>query len=490
MTRTPPPTRLLDPREEEVVARLHRYATAGTPPMSLDTGDVISAAHRRTTARRARGAGVGTLTVVALALGGTHLAGLEHTTDETPAVPGDVRVVTVANGVTAVTLPARVRGETNAVDLGLEFPDAPTGRPITLSSQFGTLYVDVPLDPGENAAGATSHEVRLEPWSDPDATPGATFRAVTSVDGHEVLVVGTVPQWVGDPVVELVSAADPGFVLPAGGAVDRVELPTFDAPGDGTGRVFAAVVSAQSELSTGSLRLDGVPLVPLVTGSDGTEVVGGVCAGTAEQRTCLRDALGGTAREADVATVQVARGVTATSRLGVAPAPDADGPTLRYDLGLDLGEEDASGRLVLGVGEGASAPTAPTFPVPVGIEYAGELPESGWTTALGGSRANADVDAVSTWTAYSAVGSVWLLTGTVPGSVDPDALARIELSAPVQRADGSRGTSIDVPTFDPVIGDGRRTYVVVVDPAAGLPAPGSGQSPLAPVPTTFVLPPR
>ena len=69
--------------------------------MQLAADDVIRAAHRRTTARRARGAAVSTLTVAALALGGTYLAGLDHTPDDTPAVAGDVRVVTVAEGVTA-----------------------------------------------------------------------------------------------------------------------------------------------------------------------------------------------------------------------------------------------------------------------------------------------------------------------------------------------------------------------------------------------------
>lgn len=487
MTRTTPPTRLLDPREDEVVARLHRYATAGAPPMSLATGDVISAARRRTTARRVRGAAVSTLTVVALALGGTYVAGLEHTADDTPAVAGDVRVVTVANGVTAVTAPARVRGETNAVDLGLSFPDVPAGVPITMSAQLGSLYVDLPLDPAANAPGASSHEVRLDPWADEDVRDGTTFRTVASADGREMLVVGTVPQWVDDPVVELVASQDLGFVLPgAATAVDRVQVPTFDAPGDGTGRVYAAVVTAESAASRASLRIDDLRLVPVVTGTDGTAVVGGECAGREDTRSCLRDTVRGAVDLGEAATVEVARGVTATTRIGALAARRTDRAP-RFDLGISVLHAAMRDRLVL-AGSADTAPGSTSVPAPVALDWLGALPDTVWTSALGGSRRDAAVDTVSTTTSYTAVEDVWVITGTAPGSVDPDALARIELSAPVVRADGSRGTTVEVPTFDPVLGDGRRAFVAVISPASGLPTPESGTSPLAPEPTTFVTP--
>ncbi|GEA89251.1 hypothetical protein [Cellulomonas cellasea] len=485
MTRTPPPTRLLDPREDEVVARLHRYATAGAPPMQLAADDVIRAAHRRTTARRARGAAVSTLTVAALALGGTYLAGLDHVPDDTPAVAGDVRVVTVAEGVTAASFPARVRGEANAVDLGLRFPDVPVSRAITLSEDAGTLYVDLPLDPGSTATGASVHTVRLDPWVDEEAT-ATTFRTVASTDGREMLVVGTVPQWVDDPVVELVGEEEPGFVPTGGGdAVDRVQVPTFDAPGDGTGRVYAAVLSADSAASRGWLRIDDLRLVPVVTGAGGAQVLGGECRG--EEPACVLDTVQGLLEEVDAATVEVADGITATARLGVDLGQVGGSPvtTPRLDLGLDLPAGAAPGRLAIVHGPDAP-PATTTVPASIGIADAGPLPDSAWRTALGGSREEATTDLVSTTTAYAALDGAWVLTGTVPGSVDPGALARIELAAPVVRADGTRGTTIDVPTFDPLSGDGRRTYVVVVGPDAGLPDPASGESPLAPVPTTFV----
>lgn len=490
MTRTPPPTRLLDPREDEVVARLHRYATAGAPPMQLAADEVIRAAHRRTTARRVRGAAVSTLTVAALALGGTYVAGLDHTADDTPAVTGDVRVVTVAEGVTAASFPARVRGEADAVDLGLGFPDVPVGAPITLSEDAGTLYVDLPLDSAANAAGASVLTVRLDPWTDEDASPGTTFRTVASTDGREMLVVGTVPQWVEDPVVELVGEEQPGFVPVEGGAaVDRVEVPTFDAPGDGTGRVYAVRLSAESAASQSWLRIDDLRLVPVVTGAGDARVLGGACVG-AEPR-CVLDTVQGLVEEADAATVEVATGVVATSRLGVDldSAPGTRGALPPLDLGLDL-PGAAPGRLAVVPDLDAPPPASTNVPATIGLADDGPIPARAWRTALGGSRAAAPLDAVSTLTSYAAQGDAWVLTGTVPGSVGPDALARIELAAPVVRADGTRGTTIDVPTFDPLSGDGRRAYVVVVGPGAGLPDPASGRSPLAPAPTTFVEPAR
>lgn len=487
MTRTPPPTRLLDPREDEVVARLHRYATSGAPPMQLATDDVIRAAHRRTTARRVRGAAVSTFTVVALALGGTYVAGLEQTADDTPALAGDVRVVTVAEGVTAASFPARVRGEADAVDLGLGFPDVPVGAPITLSADAGTLFVDLPLDAGANLAGASVHTVRLDPWTDEDAATGTTFRTVASTDGREMLVVGSVPQWVEDPVVELVGEEQPGFVPVAGGtAVDRVEVPTFDAPGDGTGRVYAVRISVESAASQSWLRIDDLRLVPVVTGAGGAEVLGGECRGAEPQ--CVLDTVQGLLEEVDAAAVEVGTGIVATSRLGMAWDGDAWEPGARpvLDLGLDLPDPAAPGRLAVVQDPDAPPPASTNVPATIGVDGAGPLPESAWRTALGGSRENALVDVVSTETAYAAQGDAWVLTGTVPGSVAPDALARIELAEPVVRADGTRGTTIEVPTFDPMSGDGRRAYVVVVGPEAGLPDPSSGRSPLAPAPTTFV----
>jgi hypothetical protein len=487
MTRTPPPTRLLDPREDEVVARLHRYATAGAPPMQLAADDVIHAAHRRTTARRVRGAAVSTFTVVALALGGTYVAGLEQTADDTPAVAGDVRVVTVAEGVTAASFPARVRGEANAVDLGLGFPDAPVGAAITLSEDGGRLYVDLPLDAAANPTGAGVHTVRLDPWTDEESTTGTTFRTVASTDGSEMLVLGTVPQWVEDPVVELVGEEQPGFVPVAGGdAVDRVEVPTFDAPGDGTGRFYAVRLSAESAASQSWLRIDSLRLVPVVTGSDDARVLGGACVG--EAPSCVLDTVQGLMEESDAATVEVATGIVATSRLGV--ALERDEGALRglppLDLGIDVPGVPAPGRLAIVPDPDAGPPASTNVPASIGLAEAGPLRPAAWRSALGGSRSGAPVDAVSTTSSYAAAGDAWVLTGTVPGAVGPDALARIELAAPVVREDGTRGTTIDVPTFDPLSGDGRRTYVVVVGPDAGLPGPTSGRSPLAPAPTTFV----
>lgn len=487
MTRTPPPTRLLDPREDEVVARLHRYATAGAPPMQLAADDVIRAAHRRTSARRVRGAAVSTLTVAALALGGTYVAGIDHPTDDTPAVAGDVRVVTVAEGVTAASFPARVRGEANAVDLGLGFPDVPAGAAITLSEDAGRLYVDLPLDAAANAVGASAHTVPLDPWTDEGSASGATFRAVASSDGREMLVVGTVPQWVDDPVVELVGEEQPGFAPVEGGdPVDRVEVPTFDAPGEGTGRAYAALVSADSAAARSWLRIDSLRLVPVVTASDGTRVLGGACVG--EAPACVLDTVQGLIEESEAATVEVATGIVATSRLGVDLGRDERTPGLLppLDLGIDVPGAPAPGRLAVVADPAASPPATTTVPASIGLADAGPLPPAAWRSALGGSRAGAPVDAVSTTTSYAAAGDAWVLTGTVPGPVGPDALARIELAAPVVRADGTRGTTIDVPVFDPLSGDGRRAYVVVVGPDAGLPDPASGRSPLAPAPTTFV----
>ncbi|MGW6129832.1 hypothetical protein ACWFNE_07380 [Cellulomonas sp. NPDC055163] len=491
MTRTPPPTRLLDPREDEVVARLHRYATAGAPPMQLAADDVIRAAHRRTAARRVRGAAVSAFTVVALALGGTYVAGLEHTADDTPAVAGDVRVVTVAKGVTAASFPARVRGEVDAVDLGLGFPDVPVGDAITLSEDGGRLYVDLPLDPAANATGASVHTVRLDPWTDEDATTGTTYRTVASTDGREMLVLGTVPRWVDDPVVELVGEDLPGFVPVGGGtAVDRVEVPTFDAPGDGTGRFYAVRIAADSAASLSWLRIDALRLVPVVSGADGADVLGGACRG--EDPSCVLDTVQGLVEDVDAATVEVAAGIAATSRLGVDPERDerTGGALPALDLGLDVPGAAGPGRLSVVADPGALPPASASVPASIGVDGAGPLRAGAWRTALGGSRQDAPVDAVSTVTAYAAQGDAWVLTGTVPGSVAPDALARIELAAPVERADGTRGTTIDVPTFDPMSGDGRRAYVVVVGPDAGLPDPASGRSPLASAPTTFVDPAR
>jgi hypothetical protein len=489
MTGPTPPTRLLDPREDEVVARLHRYATAGAPPMALETGAVITAAHRHTTARRVRGAAVSTFTVLALVLGGAHLAGLEQTADDTPAVAGVVRVLTVANGVTASSLPARVRGDIDAVDLGLEFADVPTGLPITLSSRLGSLVLEIPLDPAANATGATSQEVRLDPWIDPDGGEGTTFRTITSTGGDEMLVVGTVPRWVDAPVVELVGEQDPGFVLPdAATPVDRVQVPTFDAPGEGTGRMYAAVISAGAEAAQSAPRIDALRLVPVVTSADGTSVVGGPCAGLEQTARCLQDTVEGVVQLDDVATVQVASGITATSRLG-APAPVQSDAGPRFDLGITVEHpEMPTDRLVVLADQ--DPPSTSSWPAPIGLEWLGVLTDPAWTTAVGGTRQDAAVDAVSTTTSYAAVGTSWILTGTVPGSVAPDALAHIELSAPVVRADGSRTTFIDVPTFDPIAGDGRRAFVAVVDAASGLPGPSTGASPLAPSPTTFVRPGR
>jgi hypothetical protein len=501
------PSRSALDHDDETLDRLLRYADTA-PAMALDTDAVLTDARRHVVRRRTRGAVAASLTVAALAVAGTHLVGLDRVHDDarTADVAVDAATLSLATGITAAAHPVAVDGDPGTLDLGLDFPDLAAGEAITLTADGDALVVVLPLEPGSEATGATEVEVRLTPWTDPaDAT--GTWRTLTSTDGRAMLVLGTVPQWVAGPTVTLTDPlGDGGFALRADGSVPGMDVPTFDTPGTGTGRAFAAVISAESEISkVRADRMDAVPLLPVVTGVDRERVFGGPCGGDRVGLVCARDVVQGKVDMLDAATVQPATGVTATARLGVSMLTDLPRDPARDILALDLGigvtTSDGTRRTLAVLPPGsvaldvAGSGPGPVSSVALGLAH-DEVPTvpllaHDWVGATGVAGLDEAVDMVSTVTQYTAVGSSWVLTGTVPGAVAPDSLARIELSGPVTRADGSVGTSIDVPTFEVAgAGDGRRIFVVVLDESSGLPGPATGRPPLADGVTTFVGPAR
>jgi hypothetical protein len=264
---------------------LAAHVAAEQPAMSVDTGTILVAAHRRARRRAVGHVGGGVVGIAAVAAVTVALVGGHATGTAQPAAPtfGTAPTVTLADGTVAVNRPGpwtapdahvlAFDATTTAVaDLGIE----QDGRRLTFlvgDLQDGTVgdvtYLSDPAD-GPVVAGAGA----VWTWGQDGsgtydvveaavgADGGAWFREPTSKTDRLDIAVAPADL----PGARVLLWSESGFALAGGGHATAVELPTF-ASRDGH-RVSAvrSTGAAAAALRTGAA---GVAFV----GSDGRVVL-------------------------------------------------------------------------------------------------------------------------------------------------------------------------------------------------------------------------